>query len=181
MGKAESDWAELMRAARAGDAKAYRRFLAGLAPLLRAFARRSFARVAIAEADAEDVVQETLLAIHLKRHTWNAAQPIGPWIWAIARHKLIDAMRRRGRRMELPIEDWSELLPVEEGEPALAFQIERQLKRLPTRQQEVLRAIAVEGASISDTAAKLTMTEGAVRVALHRALAALAKLAKDAK
>jgi len=181
VGEAESDWAELMRAARAGDARAYRRFLAALAPLLRAFARRGLARVAIAEADAEDVVQETLLAIHLKRHTWNAARPIGPWIWAIARHKLIDAMRRRGRRMELPIEDWSELLPIEEGEPAAGYQIERQLKRLSTRQQEVLRAIAVEGASISEAAAQLAMTEGAVRVALHRALATIARLAKDTK
>jgi len=44
---------------------------------------------------------------------------------------------------------------------------------LPPRQRDVLQSIAVESASIKDTAAKFSMSEGAVRVALHRALSGL--------
>jgi Sigma-70 region 2 len=78
-------WAVLMRAAVNGDAGAYRQFLASLAPVLRATARRNCARVGLDGGEAEDVVQETLLAIHLKRYTWDLDRPIGPWITAIAR------------------------------------------------------------------------------------------------
>ena len=92
--ESEQAWAVLMRAAVNGDAGAYRQFLASLAPVLRATARRNCARVGLDGGEAEDVVQETLLAIHLKRHTWDLDRPIGPWITAIARHKLIDAIER---------------------------------------------------------------------------------------
>jgi len=131
--------------------------------------------VGLAVADAEDVVQETLLAIHLKRHTWNAAEPIGPWIWAIARNKLVDALRRRGNRVDIPIEQFMDVLPADDGSAAMGSRdMERHLEALPPRQRQVLRAIAVDGASISDMAARLDMTPGAVRVALHRGLTALA-------
>ncbi len=170
----ETHWAELMRAANAGDAAAYRRLLKDLAPVLRAAARRGFVRAGC-DADAEDVVQETLLAIHLKRHTWRSEEPIGPWIWAIARNKLIDALRRRGRRVELPIEDFAEVLPAEEARATSpARDVERHLEILPDGQRAVVRAIAVEGASIAEAATRLAMSSGAVRVALHRGLAALA-------
>src|SRR5271157_5484066 len=77
--ESEQAWAVLMRAAVNGDAGAYRQFLASLAPVLRATARRNCARVGLDGGEAEDVVQETLLAIHLKRHTWDLDRPIGPW------------------------------------------------------------------------------------------------------
>lgn len=175
MNEREIDWANLMRAGLAGDSAAYRRLLGELAPALRSAARRGLTRAGKADADAEDIVQETLLAIHLKRHTWIATEPIGPWIWAIARNKLIDALRRKGRRIDLPVEDFAEVLAAETPEPTLAAQdIDRHLKHLPERQREVVRAIAVEGASIGEAASRLSIAEGAVRVALHRGLAAVA-------
>ena len=61
-------------------------------------ARGAFSRAGVGDADVEDAVQETLLAIHLKRHTWDPEQPLAPWVYAIARHKVVDALRRRGRR-----------------------------------------------------------------------------------
>jgi RNA polymerase sigma-70 factor (ECF subfamily) len=171
----EIDWAELMRAANAGDGAAYQRLLGALAPVLRANARRGLARAGRPAADAEDVVQETLLAIHLKRHTWDASAPIGPWIAAIARNKLIDALRRQNRHVAVPIDDVSDFLAADEAPADVAAQsIERPLAALPERQRAVVRAIAVEGASISDAAKKLSISEGAVRVALHRGLASLA-------
>jgi RNA polymerase sigma-70 factor (ECF subfamily) len=172
----EKQWAMLMRAGNAGDAVAYRRLLMQLAPVLRTAARRGLASAGMADTDAEDVVQETLLAIHLKRRSWDEGAPFGPWLRAIARHKMIDALRRRGRRVSLPIGDFSEIMADGGAEPdMLASDIGRHLEDLPPGQRNVVRAIAVDGASMAEAAARLSMTNGAVRVALHRGLAALSR------
>src|SRR5690606_13877767 len=99
--------------------------------------------------EAEDIVQETLIAIHLKRHTWKETEPLGPWIRAIARHKFIDALRRRGRRIHLPLEDFEDTLPAEDTAPTHARRdLERHLERLSPRQRDVVQAIALDGHSI---------------------------------
>jgi RNA polymerase sigma-70 factor (ECF subfamily) len=171
----EAEWTGLMRRAIGGDASAYERLLKALAPGLRAAARRGLTRAGKSDADAEDVVQETLLAIHLKRHTWDAAAPLGPWVRAIARNKLIDALRRRGRRIEIPVDDFADILPDTTEQPSgIVGDVARNLGELPDRQRNVVQAIAVEGVSITETAARLSVSEGAVRVALHRGLAAIA-------
>jgi RNA polymerase sigma-70 factor (ECF subfamily) len=171
----EKEWALLMRAGNAGDADSYRRLLLQLTPVLRAVARRGLAGAGMADTDAEDVVQETLLAIHLKRQSWDEDAPIGPWLRAIARHKMIDMLRRRGRRIDLPIDDFAEVLAGGESEPSmLVADVDRHLECLTAGQRKVVRAIAVDGASIGEAAARLSMSNGAVRLALHRGLAALA-------
>jgi RNA polymerase sigma-70 factor (ECF subfamily) len=170
----EREWGDLMRAANAGDAAAYRRLLRSLEPALRSVARQRLGRAGFAGDEVEDVVQETLLAVHLKRDTWNASSPLLPWIHAIARHKLVDAMRRRGRRSQVSIDDVAESLLAEEPAPALAPDtLDRCVQGLPARQRDVVRTISIEGASIREAAERLRMSEGAVRVALHRGLAAL--------
>jgi RNA polymerase sigma-70 factor (ECF subfamily) len=124
----------------------------------------------------EDVVQETLLAVHLKRHTWDERQPLFPWVYAIARNKLIDNLRRRGRQAHLPIDDIGESLQVSELPAEMnGVDAERVIARLKGRQREIVVAISIEGASARQVAQRLGMTEGAVRVALHRALKSLAK------
>jgi RNA polymerase sigma-70 factor (ECF subfamily) len=172
--KREDEWTGLMRSAMAGDSAAYDRLLKSVTPVLRAAARGGLARAGQPVDQSEDIVQDILLAVHLKRHTWDANAPFAPWLFAIARNKLIDSLRRRGRRIFVNIEDFAETLP---GEPvtenAPASEVAAQLQSLPTRQREVLQSIAVDSASIKATAAKFSMTEGAVRVALHRALASL--------
>jgi RNA polymerase sigma-70 factor (ECF subfamily) len=170
----EIDWGELMRAANNGDAAAYNRLLTTLAPVLRALARRGLARAGLPVEDAEDVVQEILLAVHLKRHTWDASLPFAPWVHAIARNKLIDSMRRRGRRIHVPIDDFAETLAGDTEEPTpLPAKLDQHLQGLPDRQRSVVSSISLDGASIRETASKLQMSEGAVRVALHRGLASL--------
>jgi RNA polymerase sigma-70 factor (ECF subfamily) len=178
--KREKEWVVLMRAANAGDAAAYEKLLRQLAPVLRSAARRGLFQAGMSGADAEDIVQETLLAVHLKRQTWIADAPVGPWIRAIARHKIIDALRRRGRRVDLRLEDFSDVLASPDAEPDLvASDVNRHLDELPAGQRNVVRAIAVEGASIGEAAGRLAMSNGAVRVALHRGLAALAAKFRD--
>lgn len=163
-----------MREANAGDPAAYRRLLTDLAPVLRAIARRGLARTRL-ESDIEDVVQETLLAIHLKRHTWDETRPIGPWVRAIAHHKLVDALRRRGFRAEVPVDDLADVLPAPADDPERSVgHAEQYVNALPGRQKSVVRALTLDGATVRETARDLNMSEGAVRVALHRGLAALA-------
>jgi RNA polymerase sigma-70 factor (ECF subfamily) len=173
-------WADLMRAANGGDSEAYERLLRQVAARLRPVVRRGLVRAGRSGADIEDVVQEVLLAVHLKRHTWDSARPIEPWVYAIARYKLVDALRRRDGNFDLPIEDFSETLAAEEEGPQLSgSEVERHLTQLPAGQRAVVQAIAVDGASIADAAARLDMSTGAVRVALHRGLATLAKSLGD--
>ena len=176
MKEREDEWAALMRAANAGDRAAYDACLRDIARVLRPTVRRGLARPGGSAADTEDVVQDILIAVHLKRQTWDPDRPIGPWIYGIARYKMIDALRRRGNRIELPVEDFADVLAAEDGpEPGRDSDVSRSLQTLPQGQRDVVQSIAVDGESIATTAARLKMTEGAVRVALHRGLSALAK------
>lgn len=171
-GKDEAELARLMRAAIAGDEKAYRDFLHRASALVRGYCRR---RIVHGGVDPEDVVQETLLAVHVKRHTWRQDAPVLPWMLAIARFKLIDAFRRRGRRIEIDIDDVAEQLAAPEPEAVSARDVSRILGSLAAGQRAVLSSISVEGRSIGETATRLGMSEAAVRVALHRGLAAISK------
>lgn len=178
----EVDWADLMRAANRGDQAAYRRLLEALTPYFRAIARRGLSRAGAGTADSEDLVQDMLLAVHLKRATWREDEPIGPWLGAIARYKLIDQLRRRGRRAEVAIEPFEAVLEAApEDTPSRDRDVARALETLPAGQRAVVQAIAVDGADIATTAGNLGLSAGAVRVAFHRGLAALAaKFGKDA-
>lgn len=163
----------LFRAALQGDDRAYGAFLRDAAAALRAFASR---RAPSAPGyDPEDLVQEILMAVHAKRHTWREGEPVAPWLFAIARHKAIDAYRKHGRKLEIDIEEFSEILsgPVAEAVPT-PRDVSRAVASLEGRQRAVVSSISVEGRSIGETAERLKITEGAVRIAFHRGLAAIA-------
>lgn len=161
-----------MRSAIAGDEAAYAEFLRDAARLVRALARRKLGSGS--GIDPEDVVQEALLAIHLKRHTWRSDEPILPWLAAIARYKVVDGFRRRGRRMEVDIEDYAEFLEAPAADMLGERDIGRAIAALAPGQHKVVASVAVDGRSIRETAAAFGMTENAVRVAWHRGLAAIA-------
>jgi RNA polymerase sigma-70 factor (ECF subfamily) len=166
-----------MRAAMAGDANAYRRFLTAATPHLRATARARCRNFGIPDGEAEEIVQEVLLAIHLKRGTWDQSRPVGPWVAAIVRNKLVDALRRRGRHISVPIEDVVDVLQAEDQPEELSsHEIDALLGQLKPQQRDIVQSISLGGSSIRETASRLDMTEGAVRVMLHRALKTLAVL-----
>jgi RNA polymerase sigma-70 factor (ECF subfamily) len=171
-GAEEGELAGLMRAAIGGDEKAYAEFLRRAACLVRGFARRKIVRGGI---DPEDIVQETLLAIHVKRHTWRDDGSVLPWVYAIARYKLVDAFRRQGRRVEIEIDEIAETFAQPEPETVSDREVSRALSTLTPGQRSVVAAVTVDGLSIGETAEDLGISEGAVRVALHRGLTALAK------
>ena len=169
-------WTHLMTAALRGDEAAYRSILEALAVFVRSEARRGFTRYGHGSADVDDVVQETLLAIHLKRETWQPERPVGPWVRAIARNKVIDTLRRKGRHVSVPIDDFADRLPAAPSAERLTHQDAAQaLKQLQGRQREIVQSISINGNSIRETAARYAISEGAVRVALHRGLATLAR------
>src|SRR6266850_2749384 len=177
----EDEWADLMRRGNVGDGGAYRQLLKALAPVLRAVTRRGLARAGQPLDQSEDIVQDILLAVHLKRHTWDAGALLLPWLFAIARNKLVDALRRRGWRVFVNIDDFAETIPsAPVAETVPAGEVIAHLQQLPRRQRDVLQSITLESISIKATAAKFAMSEGAVRVALHRGLINLAaKLRKE--
>lgn len=173
----EQEWAGWLRAAIDGDARAYHRFLSAVTPHLRAMARRRCDHFGAPASEAEDVVQEVLLAVHLKRGSWDSSRPIGPWLSTIVRNKLIDSLRRRGRHIDVPIDDVIATLEAQEQAGGLdRLDVDRMLEKLKDPQRDIVRSISVRGTSVRETAERLKMSEGAVRVTLHRALKSLATL-----
>lgn len=172
---AQTPLEDLLRAANRGDERSYATFLHTVTPIIRGVARTRAS--GLGEAAVEDIVQETLLALHRKRHTWREDMPVRPWLYAIVRYKVIDALRSRGRRVDLPIEDFAEVLPAKpDPEPLQRRDTERAIGTLDPRAARIVRSIGIDGQSISETAEALGMSDGAVRVALHRALKKLAQL-----
>ncbi len=166
--------AGLLTAAIRGDEAAYALFLRNAAVRVRRVARRRLSSDRVVEP--EDIVQEVLLSIHTRRHTWRPHEPVLPWVYAIARYKIIDVYRRNGRRIYLDVDEFEERLaaPEAEGQPDANRHVEAALTSLSDGQRRVVHAIAIEGRSIRETAAAFEMKEAAVRVAFHRGLAAIA-------
>lgn len=161
-----------------GDAGAYHDFLKVLTGHLRAyFRRRLFQR----PDDVEDLVQETLLAVHNKRHTYDADQPLTAWIHAIARYKFIDLLRAHSAREDLndPLDD-ELLLFLETTNDAFEAKkdVEKLLMELPERQRRPIVHVKLEGLSVAETAQRTGMSESAIKVGIHRGLKALAKKMK---
>jgi RNA polymerase sigma-70 factor (ECF subfamily) len=157
----------------AGDRLAHAQMLSEFGGYLRAFFGR---RLGPGAADLEDLVQDTLLAIHLKRETWDRRQPLTPWAYAIARYKLIDHFRRTGRRPTTPLEDAGELIA--EGNPeegAVRQDVARLLSRLPAKARALVEAVKLKGFSMEEAAAQAGMSVTATKVAVHRAMKSLEK------
>ena len=163
----------------AGDNAAYRAFLQGLSAHLRAFFRK---RLAALPNEVEDLVQESLLAVHNQRHTYDADLPLTAWVHAIAKYKLVDLLRRRASRDRLddPLDDELDVFAVSETEAADARRdIAKLLARLPDRQRLPIVHMKLEGLSVAETARLTGMSESAVKVGVHRGMKALAAMARD--
>lgn len=163
-------WPALMQAAQNGDAVAYRQLLGEISPVIKRFLRsRLFSDTAL-----DDLLQEILLAIHTARHTYRPEQPFQHWMFGIARHKLIDYFRKQGRlnAREVSGDDLVTFMsdPANTPEEALSYKdIHQALTQLPDKQRRVMVLTKIEGYSMAEAAAKLGMTETAVKVTAHRA------------
>jgi RNA polymerase sigma-70 factor, ECF subfamily len=174
----ESHLQSLLNQSLQGDAAAYHDFLKALSGHLRAyFRRRLFQR----PEDVEDLVQETLLAIHNQRHTYRPDQPLTAWVHAIARYKFVDLLRARSAREDLndPLDDGL-LLFADSDTDALEAKkdVAKLLSDLPERQRLPIVHVKLEGLSVAETAQRTGMSESAIKVSIHRGLKALAEKMK---
>ncbi|MCW3835701.1 sigma-70 family RNA polymerase sigma factor [Sphingomonas canadensis] len=161
----------LMTAGLAGDAGAHRNLLSLIAPVLRGFFTR---RLGELRDDAEDLVQETLIAVHTRRATYDPRRPFTAWMYAIARYKLIDHFRRHRRHAN--IEDLSAMLVREgfEDEAGARLDIGRLLRGLPAKQARAIADTRIDGLSIAEASGLRSMSESDVKVSVHRGIKALA-------
>lgn len=165
-----------MLASQTGDDGAHRKLLGQLSGYLRAYFKRRLAQAG--GQQAEDLVQETLLAIHSHRHMYNAAQPFTPWVYAIARYKLIDYFRAaKPFGADVPIEEADEVLAEDDrAEVESAFDLEKLLALLPAKARQSIQYVKLDGLSVAEAATRSGMSESAVKVSIHRGLKALSAL-----
>ncbi len=164
----------LMVSAAHGDATAYHAFLQALSGHLRGFFRRRLSRL---PDEVEDLIQETLLAVHNQRHTYDPDQPITAWVHAIAKYKLVDMLRRHGRQALLadPLDDAMELIAHDDSEAAQARRdLDVLLAGLPDKQRLPIVHVKIEGLSVIEAAALTGLSVSAVKIGVHRGLKALA-------
>jgi RNA polymerase sigma-70 factor (ECF subfamily) len=164
---AEARLKVLMLASLDGDAKAYRLLLDALSVGLRAYYHRRLGGA----ADEEDLVQDTLIAMHTRRATYDPGQPLTAWVYAIARYKLIDHYRRQKIRQAVPLEDAGPIFASDEAGTALArLDLDRMLAALPERTRKLIVRTKVEGFSNAEAGAEAGLTETAAKVRVHRGL-----------
>jgi RNA polymerase sigma-70 factor (ECF subfamily) len=168
----------LMLASLDGDAGSYRELLERLSRRLRAYYKGKLARIGRGAAEAEDLVQEAVLAIHLKRHTYDPAEPLTPWVHAIARYKLIDFLRRtRTSISDVPIEEADTIMAHDDNVDAEStYDVRRLMKRLPKNMRCSIDAVKLEGLSIAEAAKRCGISEPGVKVSIHRGLKTLAAM-----
>ena len=174
----ELDWSILMARAQGGDRDAYRRLLGEITPYLRVLA----ARRQRDPSDAEDAVQDILLTVHAVRHTYDPTRPFGPWLVAIANHRLIDRLRRQGRlrSRETALMPEHETFPADQANLYEKASDRRDLReaveKLPARQRQAIRLLKQEERSLKEAAAMSGMTVASLKVATHRALKSLRQI-----
>lgn len=159
-----------------GAGPAYHAFLKEMTAHLRAYFRR---RLTGLPDEVEDLLQETLLALHNQRHTYDSAQPLTAWVHAIAKYKLIDMLRRRSHREQLhePLDAHDTLFASSDHDATEARRdLAVYLDRLPSQQRLPIIHMKLEGLSVSEAAALTGMSESAIKVGVHRGLKALAAL-----
>src|SRR3982075_3499506 len=168
----------LMLASLDGDAASHRALLDQLSHRLRAYYRGKLAGIGRGTIEAEDLVQEAVLAIHLKRHTYDPSEPLTPWVHAIARYKLIDFLRRsRASISDVPIEEADTIMAHDDNVVAEStYDVKRLMERLPKNMRCAIEAVKLDGQSIAEAAERCGISESGVKVSIHRGLKALAAL-----
>jgi RNA polymerase sigma-70 factor (ECF subfamily) len=158
----------------AGDEAAHRTFLTEAAALLRAYFRN---RLRNSPEDAEDLVQETLVALHTRRDSYDPAYPLTAWMYAIARYRLIDHLRRSRRRAHASLDG----LDVGEPDPEYEASDARRdvavlLDKLPAKQRTAIRLVKLEEKSVREAAELTGLSESDIKISIHRGLKALMRL-----
>lgn len=172
-----------MTASLAGDASAHKTLFQTLSGHLRAYYKGRLARAGRKPFEVEDLVQECLLAVHTRRHTYDPDQPFTPWVYAIARYKLIDHLRHTKTSMtDISIGDAGEL--IEQHDPSeieSALDMTKLLARLPEKVSLSIQYVKIDGLSVAEAATRCGISKSAVKINIHRGLKALISLIGPSK
>jgi RNA polymerase sigma-70 factor (ECF subfamily) len=174
----DSDWSVLMARSQRGDAASYRRLLQGITPYLRALAHR----FGLGGPDLDDAVQDVLLTLHSIRHTYDPTRPFGPWLTAVARHRLLDRLRRRVRQTgrETALTEFHETFAADETNlPEMAGEAGRlhaAIASLPDGQRRAVEMLKLKEMSLKEASLASGQSETALKVSVHRAIKRLRSL-----
>lgn len=169
---------EKMRLARAGDKRVYASLLQELSIIIRHYLYKRLGQ----NDEVEDVLQESLMAIHKASHTYNSDRDLKPWVYSIASHKLNDYLRRHYNKNKHIVDiDDSEQFHYEDyrDDQENKDAVQNILSTLPDKQRYIVYKMKIEGYSISDVAGDLNMSVSAVKVMAHRAYKKLSENAQD--
>ena len=171
----EAELKALMAASLDGDAASYRTLLDRLSRRLRAYYKGKLARIGRSATEAEDLVQEVLLAVHLKRHTYDTRELFTPWVHTIARYKLIDYLRRTRSAASVPIDEGAEVMAQDDNADAeSSHDVRKLLGRLPEKMRCAIECVKLEGRSVAEAAVRCGISESGVKINIHRGLQSLA-------
>lgn len=174
-------WGAWLAEAQRGDRDAYRRFLEGVTPFVRALARRRSRD----DDQAEDVVQDTLITLHRIRHTYTPGRPVKPWIAAIVARRAIDAARREtriaGTEVDAPLayETFADPAPNQEESGEAQHLLERMLPSLSPKEKEAIELVKLREMSLADASEHSGQSVAALKVNVHRAIARMRRLAAE--
>ena len=174
----DKDWSALMAAAQDGDGRAYGELLGSITPYLRVVARRA----GLGPEEIEDGVQDILLTIHSIRQSYDPKRPFAPWLLAVARHRLIDRLRRRGRirLRETALTEVHETFVTDETnlheEASEIRRLHEAIAALPPGQRQAVELLRLQELSLKEASVVSGQSPSALKVALHRALKRLSRL-----
>jgi RNA polymerase sigma-70 factor (ECF subfamily) len=180
-GSSEPELRKWMLACVAGSDTATEALLTRVSRLLRSYFKGRLARIGRTTADAEDLVQETLISIYTHRHTYDHAQPLTPWMYAIAQYRLVDYLRRSRTSAAALSLDVVPDLPADDDSNAVESSLDLQglISQLAPKMRKAIELVKLQGLSVSEAAAHTAMSESAIKVSVHRGLKALAKLVRQ--
>jgi RNA polymerase sigma-70 factor (ECF subfamily) len=181
LGAEEVELRALMFKGLDGDEASHRALLTKLSAYLRAYFKSQLARIGRGPSDAEDLVQETLIALHLRRHTYDRSQLLTPWVYAIARYRLIDFLRRtNAASRDVPVEEAEGVFTSDDVAAAdRGRDLAKLLGRLSPKVRQAVQLVKLDGLSVNEAAARAGMSPSAVKVAVHRGLKALSLFVRE--
>jgi len=177
----EPELRTLMLACLAGSDSATQALLTRLSILLRSYFKGRLTRLGRTFADAEDLVQETLISIYTHRHTYDRTQPLTPWAYAIAHYRLVDYLRRTRRSAAaLPLDEVPEpFADSDTNATDSGLDLHALISQLNPKMRQAIELVKLQGLSVSEAADRTAMSESAIKVSVHRGLKALAKLVQQ--
>jgi len=177
-----SDLAKWLSAAQLGDKISYEKFLVAVSNLLKSFLLKRMGDPDL----VEDVLQESLLAIHRSRHTYRPEKPVEPWLYAICEHRMVDFYRkyRRIEKMEITtVDDFDDIVHAnaDNSQHNIGESILEALTHLPEKQRQVIELLKIKDLSVKETAIRMNMSESLVKVTAFRGYQAIRRQLKMSK